>query len=319
MVFEQGRTDLNGTAADNATAAHHFAPLSYSNTTAPPDGLNHLYARPTSAEDAPRQRKKLAAEKIFDLSVYGVWNYGIQVGTSVAASMWFQHFGGKPYFNKAAQWLGENVMTKVSNKTAEAAVKEAHSPLLFISLITVGSFFIPPMRYVEKDKEWYVSKINDWLNNRRRAKGEVISDEELKHQQEEIEAIAAQPRQSSASLWTGRFLGLGANFLAQRMIGTENDEKMKNAFANAVSHGLDRVGAKGLAQSETMKHFSRIALLDYGYSIISSNVVYIYSHFIHPEKESQSKPPKETPATQVDTSHIQGHTPLPSLTAGAAS
>ena len=120
------------------------------------------------------ERKKLAAEKIFDASVYGVWNYGIMAGTSVAGAMWFQEGGGKPYFEKAAKWMGDNVMSKITSKTGEAAARESHTWLIFASLITVGNLFIPPMRYVEKDKEWYVSKINDWLNDRRYAKGEVI-------------------------------------------------------------------------------------------------------------------------------------------------
>ena len=242
---------------------------------------------------------KLAAERIFDASVYGVWNYGIQAGTSVAASMWFHEGGGKPYFDKSAEWLGKNVVEKITSKRGAAAAAEAHTPLMFTSLITVGNLFIPPMRWVEKDKVYYVSKINDWLNERRIKKGDAPSVKELAEQKAELAAIANEPRQSSKELWTGRGLGLLANYVvASGLAGEKNNVKMKNVFADTVSHGLDTVGLKSLAGSEKMKSFSRMAFLDYGYSFLSSNIVYAYGHYINP-------PTHERPIPVVEVADIK--------------
>ena len=226
----------------------------------------------------------IAAERIFDGAVYGVWNYGLQVGASVLAAMWFTKGGGKKYFDKAESWLGENVISKVTNKTGVEAAKEAHTPLIFVALIMVGNFFIPPIQYLERHKDKYVSHINNFLNARRTARGNPPSESELRVQQEAIHAIAREPKQTSASLWGGRFLGLGANFLAAFAVGEKRNVAMKTKAADIVTSGLKTVGMKGLAESEKVRTFSEIAFLDYGYSIISANVIYLYSHLINPPK-----------------------------------
>ncbi len=239
--------------------------------------------------------KPLLAERIFDVSLYGVWNYGIQVGASVLAGMWFKEGGGKPYFDKAAEWMGKNVMSKITNKTGAAAAKESHTWLIFAALITVGNLFIPPIQYIECRKDKVVGKINDWLNARRAANGNPPSEQELKDQQETIAAIAAEPRQTPASLWGGRIVGLAANFLAAHLVGRDRNIAMENATAETVSKGLNAVGLTNLAKSENVKNFSRIAFLDYGYSLISANVVYLYSHFIHPPKYTNQKDTQAAP------------------------
>lgn len=249
---------------------------------------------------------KLLAERIFDGAVYGFWNYGLQAGTSVAAAIWFHEGGGKPYFDKAADWLGKNVMEHITSKTGKAAAAEAHTPLMFTSLITVGNLFIPPMQYAEHHKAHYVSKINDWLNARRTARGNAPTEEELAEQKAEIQAIANAPLQSSKELWTGRALGLAGNYVAAHLVGEQNNVMLKNAFAEGVSHGLNTVGLKGIGNSELMKSVSRMAFLDYGYSIISSNIVYAYGHYINPP---QHKKDKATPATVVGGAVISSGQP----------
>ena len=300
------------------------SPSDISNATGAPISDTNLPASPTHDPyatehleeyiDSPNQHHthnrgpKLAAERIFDAGLYGAWNYVAQAGTSVAAAMWFHEGSGKPYFDKSAEWLGEHVMSKITSKTGAAAAAEAHTPLMFVSLITVGSLFIPPMQYAEKHKAHYVSKINDWLNSRRSAKGDGPDSRELAEQQAEIKAIASAPLQSSKELWIGRGLGLAGNFVAQRLIGGDNDLKMKNAFADGVSHGLNTVGLKSLGNSETMKSVSRMAFLDYGYSLISSNIVYAYGHYFNPpeheeeKSEQAAKTDHDTPKAEIQLS-----------------
>lgn len=226
----------------------------------------------------------LTAERIFDFTAYGVWNYGIQVGASVLAAKWFTEDGGKKYFDKTSSWLGENVLSKISKKRGIEAAEEFRTPLIFVALITVGNLFIPPIQYAEKHKAKIVGWINDKLNDRRAARGDAPDAEELKEQRQSIAAIAAEPQQTSASLWGGRALGLGANFLAAGIVGEKRNVAMKNAASDMVSGGLKSVGFEKLAESENVKSLSRIAFLDYGYSIISSNVIYLYSHIINPPK-----------------------------------
>ena len=72
-------------------------------------------------------------------------------------------------------------MEKITDKAGEAAARSAYATY-FVSLITVGNLFIPPMRYIEQHKAEYVSKINDWLNKNREKKGEHISDDERTYQ-----------------------------------------------------------------------------------------------------------------------------------------
>lgn len=267
--------------------------------------------------------KPLTAEKIYDISLYGVWNYGIQVGASVLAGLWFKEGGGKPYFNQAAEWMGKNVMSKITSKTGAAAAKESHTWLIFGALITVGNLFIPPIQYIERRKHKVVSGINDWLNSRRAARGDAPSEQELKEQQASIQAIAEEPQQTSASLWGGRIAGLAANFLAAHIVGRDRNIVMENATANAVSKGLEAVGATTLAKSEKVKNFSRIAFLDYGYSVISASVVYLYSHFINPPKYIE-KPEAENAETRHEatlkpliSTRRESLTPHPQLLSGS--
>lgn len=275
---------MNNNVITDSTAKD--APIHYAARDDQRVGLNHVISHSVKAYQ-PHKHKTLPAEKIFDAAVYGVWNYGIQTSASVAAAMWFSEYGGKPYFEKSAEWMGEHVMSKITNKTGAEAAKASHTWLLFSALITVGNLFIPPMRYVEKDKAHYVSKINDWLNQRRTAKGDAPSAEELAEQKLALKEIAEQPIQSSSSLWMGRGLGLAANYAAAQMVGEDLNVKMKKGFASKVASGLEKIGFAGAKESKALNAFSEIAFLDYGYSIISSNVVYLYSHYIHPSKKTE--------------------------------
>jgi hypothetical protein len=101
---------------------------------------------------------------------------------------------------------------------------------------------------------------------------------------------------------------------------------MQHAFADGVSKVFDKVGAKNLANSERVKSFSRIAILDYGYSIISANVIYLYSHFINPPKPSAdaiktTKTSTANAATQPQNDYVvhseHATHPTPQLLAGS--
>lgn len=240
-----------------------------------------------SPEHGQEGRKIIAAEKAFDAAVYGFWNYGLQAGASVAAAMWFNHGGGKPYFEKSAEWLGKNVISKITNKTGAAAVAEARTPLIFTSLITVGNLFVLPMPYIERHKADYVSKINDWMNDRRTAKGDAPDAAELAEQQQAIAHIEQSPKQSTSSLWIGRALGLTCNYVATTLVTDPRNKKMEHAAANAVSGTLSFFNLPALAESETVRNVAKIAFLDYGYSMISSNVIYLYSHYLHPQEKKK--------------------------------
>lgn len=241
---------------------------------APPKKERHKYGK----------HKPLTAERIFDISAYGIWNYVIQVGTSVVAAKWFMQDGGKKYFDKASQWMGENVISKVTKLKGAQAAQECRTPLIFAALITVGNFFIPPLQYAEKHKAKIVSWINDNLNAWHTAHGNPPDEQELKDQQEAIRDIAAEPLQNWKTLWGGRALGLTCNVLATLIVGDKRNAAMENAVADMTSNGFRRLGFKKLADSNRAREYTKIAFLDYGYSLISSNVIYLYSHYLNPPK-----------------------------------
>jgi hypothetical protein len=285
----------------------------------------HAPSTPAPATDgAYGHHKPILAERIFDWSAYGVWNYGIQTGASVLAGMWFRSGSGKPLFEKSAEWLGDNIVSKLSSKRGAAAANVVRTPLVFAALITVGNLFIPPIQYAERRKEKIVSWINDKINDWRTARGDAPTDAELKEQQAAIAAIATEPHQTSASLWGGRAVGLTANVAASLVVGTERNAVMEEAVANTISKGLKTVGANKLAASERVREFSRIAFLDYGYSIISASMLYLYSHFIHPPKahdEAKTATPApsagEPPQPSILPQRKDSLTPRPELLSGS--
>src|SRR5688572_26823765 len=105
-----------------------------------------------SQGDEPKKREPLQAERIFNWRVYGMFNYGLQVATSVIATEWIKHGGGKAYFQKAAEWTGKNIIPRITSKQGAAAVKEANTYLVGTSLIMIGNLFLLPVKWFENNK-----------------------------------------------------------------------------------------------------------------------------------------------------------------------
>lgn len=264
------------------------------------DPLILQYEDPPSCKDNPQQAEcaKIPAERLFDKAVYGGISYAAQAFTGILLSYWIAHGGGKPHFDKMAGWLGPNFISKISKKTGQAAVDETRGWIVVSAMIMVGNAFLLPVKWLENRKPQIVRGINDRLNERRHARGEVISEEEHADQQTRLAQMEKEPKQTWWSLGSGRAFGLAAVYgvlwaVAQKknMRGENLNALGENFSVKAVQDTLDAAGLKSLAKSKPVENYTRIAFYDIFYSMVSAGGLYVYSHFIRPPTES--KPPAQ--------------------------
>lgn len=235
-----------------------------------------------------KKPQKINAEKYFDTGLYGTVSYFGQALTSVLLTQWIKHGSGKEKFDTASRWLGRNVLEKQFKQTPENAAKLSNTLLVATTLIMVGNCFLAPVKYMEDHKPEFVRKINDWLNERREKKGDVISPEERREQDEAIAHIAEQPRQTWGSLIGARVFSLGAIYAAIALVGGKNNKIMEDASANAASKTMNSLGVpKTKAYSKTVQDFGRIAFVDFAYSLVGAGALYLYSHVLAPPKQKK--------------------------------
>ena len=157
------------------------------------------------------KREKLPMEIKFDKWVYGGISYWAQALTGMGIAYWMKYGSGKPIFEKAAEWTGKNIMSKITGKTGAAAVKEAHTTVTVSTMIMVGNTFLLPVKWLENRKPAIVRKWTEDENKSLEKAGTPISEEGKKRQ----EAAERTRRRSTTKLeiinwrtriWPGRRL-----------------------------------------------------------------------------------------------------------------
>jgi len=230
------------------------------------------------------EREKLPAEKKFDGWVYGGISYLAQAVAGSGLTYWMRHAGGRPIFDKIANFAGPNIITPITGKVGAAAVKLADSLVTVSTMVFVGSLFVIPVKWLEDVKAGIVEKWTKSDNTAREARGETISPEEMQQQAELLDQLKAAPKQNWWSLGIGRAVSLIPVYTAVPLIGSWN-QPMEKAFQGVTKFVAKTAGLKKLANSEAFKNASGIAFYDGFYSIISAGGLYVYSHFIAPPQD----------------------------------
>ncbi len=231
---------------------------------------------------------KLEAEKKFDQAVYGGISYFAQAATGIVVARWIRDGGGRKYFDAMSRWAGPNIISKISKKTGEEAIKAADSPIVVSTMIMVGNAFLIPVKFIENHKPAIVRKWQYALNEKRQKKGETISAEELTQQENLLEALDKKPKQTWTSLGLARAASLVGVYAAVFGIGTKNNIKAEIMFADAVQNGMKKVGLTNLGESSTASSYLRMIFNDGFYSAVSAGGLYLWSHFVCPPKHDEN-------------------------------
>ncbi len=230
-----------------------------------------------SPGEAQKKRTVLPAERIFNWKVYGVLNYGIQVTTSVIATEWIKHGGGKAYFRKAAEWTGKNIIPRVTNKQGLEAVKEANTYLVGTSLIMIGNLFLLPVKWFEKHKAHFVRKIDERLTENQERKGFILTAEEKEKHEAALADMEREQHPNWKTLLVARAGGLGSFYVTNWLIGEERNKWMQGKAADGLqsvlkNSGIDRLKKAG--HSQRSRNFAEIAFVDFFYSIAVASSVF---------------------------------------------
>ncbi len=260
-------------------------------------------------------REKLPMEKKFDQLVYGGISYAAQAIAGSGLTYWVKHSSGRPIYDKIADWMGPNVISKFTSKRGKAAVTAADSFITVSTMVVVGTLFVIPVKWLEDMKANIVEKWTGEDNKKREARGETIAPEEKQHQTELLEQLQEAPKQNWWSLLTARAASLVFVYSAVPLIGDKNNKAMEGQFKSFTDKIATSVGAKKLANTEAFKNASGIAFYDGFYSMISAGGLYIYSHFIAPPKQAEKAQPQlktipapETAPEEVPYKHTTTHT-----------
>lgn len=240
------------------------------------------------SSDSNPDRKILPEEVKFDKRVYGGISYFAQAAAGILLTRSLKFGSLKPLFEKATTTLGPMVYR---NRSVEKAAAEISTPLLVTTMVMVGNAFLLPVKWLENRK---ASIVRDWTEKDAAAKaaqGTPYSQEEIAQQQAALKDLEKEPNQSWASLIGGRVFGLIPVFALAYGLGKKGEIAEKFA-SNTVSKGLGAVGAKGLANSNTVKSYVQVGFLDIFYSAISAAGLYSYSHFMHPTHKKDEDPAK---------------------------
>lgn len=232
----------------------------------------------------PHEREKLPAEKKFDKAVYGGISYAAQAGTGIALSYWIKHGSGRPIYDKIAKWFGPNVISKITSKTGQEAIKEADSWIIVTTMVSVGNLFLLPVKWLENRKPEIVRNWTEKQNEKLEKAGHPVSEATKKHQEELLQELEAEPKQNWKSLISGRVFALGAVYAVLHATGKDANEKMANLTAEATSKGVNGLGFTKVGQSKPFQNIINTAFYDVFYSAVSAGGLYVYSHFIQPPK-----------------------------------
>lgn len=237
---------------------------------------------------------KTKAEVTFDKAVYGGISYFAQAATGVVLTHWIRHGTGRRYFDQMAEWAGPRIISKITAKTGEDAVKAADSPIVVSTMIMVGNAFLLPVKWLENRKPEIVRGMAERENKRRSARGDAPTQQELAAQEQSLTELDNAPKQTWGSLIGGRAFGLAAVYAVLFGIGQKNNEMLENLTATSITGASDALGAKSLARNKTFENYVRISFYDMAYSAVSASGLYVYSHLINPpHKRKQNAAPQE--------------------------
>lgn len=239
--------------------------------------------QPADGAQPEEKRHILPAEKWFNRGVYGGVNYLIQVSASVAFTMWAKYGGGKVHFEKAAQWMGKNIIPKITNKHGLEAVHESNTYLIATALITVGNLFLLPVKWFEDRKPEHVRKIDDLLVKNYEEKYGPLGPEEKAKREDAHEALAAEPKQSWWSLLGARAGALATVYTAIWAVGEKNNAAMQKKAGDVLEHVFKNSGISKLekiAHSPGTRNFAQIAFVDFFYSIVVASSLFAYSKLL---------------------------------------
>jgi hypothetical protein len=227
------------------------------------------------------QREQLPAEQKFDKAVYGGISYVAQALAGSGLAYWIKHSGGRPIFDKMANWLGPNFISKISKATGKEAVERADSWITVTTMVGVGTLFLIPVKWLEDRKASIVENWTKKDNEKRAAQGNPVSTEELAKQEQMLDELKADSKQTWRSLLIARGASLIPVYAAVPLIGKHN-ATMEAGFQKLTKTLASVAGLKKMAKSEAFHNASGIAFYDGFYSIISSGGLYIFSHMISP-------------------------------------
>ncbi len=237
-------------------------------------------------------RDKLPAEVKFDKAVYGGISYVAQALAGSGLTYWIRHSSGRPIYDKMANWLGPNFISKISKKTGAEAIKSADSWITVSTMVGVGTMFLIPVKWLEDRKAGIVENWTKKDNEKRAAQGHPLTDTELEKQDKMLSELKEDSKQTWASLLIARAASLIPVYVAVPLIG-EHNATMEAGFQKATRAIANATGLKKVAKSEAFHNASGIAFYDGFYSIISSGGLYVFSHLISPifsPKEKQKHP-----------------------------
>lgn len=281
---------------------------------------------PPPQAEKPHAREQLPMEKKFNKLAYGGISFLAQAVTGSALTYWIKYSSGRPVYDKIAKWVGPNFIEKFGKYKGAEAVGKADSFITIATMVMVGNMFLIPLKILENKRNEIVAKWTKADNEKRTARGDAPSEDELKHQQELIAELDNAPKQSWTSLGLGRTFALATVFTADRV--------MENAGANAALENLTKnttkgiansVGLKKLAEWKPFERVSSLAFYDGFYSMISAAGLFVYSHFVVPPKKTEkndaslqdtiapaaslNEPPAPTPLSFADAALAQKANP----------
>jgi len=184
--------------------------------------------------------------------------------------------------------MGPRVITPLTGKLGEEAVKAADSPIVVSTMIMCGNAFLIPVKMIENHKPAIVRKWQYAINAKREKKGEIISEAERNEQEMLLDKLEKKPNQSWISLGIARAASLVGVYAVLFGIGNKNNIAAEKFFADGVQHGMKNAGLKQMGESETTQSYLRMIFNDGFYSAISAGGLYVWSHFVMPPKKKPS-------------------------------
>ena len=109
--------------------------------------IKNINNQTDGAKDTKRQ--KLPMEQKFDRMAYGGISYLGQALAGSALTYWIRHSGGRPVYDKMANWLGPNFIEKITSKRGHEAVKSADSWITVSTMVVVGTLALIPIKWLE--------------------------------------------------------------------------------------------------------------------------------------------------------------------------
>jgi len=231
----------------------------------------------TEAMPLPKKRKKIAAEKQFDMLVYGGLGGVITTAISVIGADWVNHGSGKEKCARISERIGTR-LSQWSGGTHVVCTRVAHSWLLTAGLMMGGLAMLIPMKKAEDNKPQWVRRLHERHVAARAARGNPLSEKEQQEAEVALAVLDKEPKQTWGSILTGRVIGslgvtvvLGAAALPIR----------------AFSSGLGNFAANALARPATRQHnfINRVgeaSVLDAICVSICTGTLYVWTHFLFP-------------------------------------